>query len=228
MPKRVKQTRPRLNPAGVASALRAAIQNGTLVSGQRLVEIDLMNRYSISRACARGALRLLESERLVEIVKNQGGFVRRITRKEVLDILDVLDEFSVITIKRVTARSEDSYVREAVTTALAAARRFQAELARPQPIARYIEETNRLWDALTRSAGNPILEETHARLQALLHRIRMAGLVFHGREHRWVSWHVDLLVAVTAGNARLAVKLMRAAAKDSRLAIMSLPDEAFG
>ncbi len=69
---------------------------------------------------------------------------------------------------------------------------------------------------------------THARLQALLHRIRLSGFIFRGRENRWVSWHVGMLEAILAGNARAAVKLMRSAAKESRLAIMSLPDEAFG
>lgn len=225
---RAKQRRPRLNPAAVATTLRQSIQGGGLVPGQRLVEIDLMRRLSVSRACARAALRDLESEGLVEIVKNQGAFVRRISRKEVLDILDVLDELSVLTIKRVIARLDDSEVHGVVESALAAARHFQSELVRQQPIARYVEETNKLWNMLTHGTGNPVLEETHARLQSLLHRIRLTGFVFKGKENRWVSWHVDMLAAMVAGNERLAVKMMWSAAKESRAAIMSLPDDAFG
>lgn len=217
-----------MNPAAVADAVRAAIQHGSFVPAQRLVEIDLMRRYGASRRCVRDALRQLEAERLVEIIKNQGAFVRRVTREEVLQILDVLDELSVLTIRQVTATIDDGKVRRAVATALRDARRFEATLDAETPITSYVEETNRLWNALTKSAGNVILDETHTRLQALLHRIRLTGFVFHGRKNRWVSRHVEMLQAILAGNARDAVRLMRAAAKESRSAIMALPDRAFG
>lgn len=225
---RVKQRRPRMNPAAVAGTLRAAIQQGSFVPAQRLVEIDLMRRYAASRRCVRDALRQLEAERLVEIIKNHGAFVRRVTRDEVLQILDVLDELSVLTIRQVAAAIDNEDVRRCVAKALRDAQRFQAKLDGELPLTSYVEETNRLWNALTKSAGNVILDETHTRLQALLHRIRLTGFVFQGRENRWVSRHVDMLRAILAGNARDAVKLMRAAAKESRAAIMALPDRAFG
>jgi DNA-binding GntR family transcriptional regulator len=225
---KAKRRRPRLNPAAIATALRQSIQGGGLVPGQRLVEIDVMRRVAVSRACVRAALRELESEGLVDIVKNQGAFVRRTSRKEVLDILDVLDELSVLTIRRVVARLEVPAVHRIVESALVEARKFQAELARQQPIARYVEETNKLWNMLTHGTDNPTLEEAHARLQSLLHRIRLTGFVFKGKENRWVSWHVDMVAAIAAGNERLAIELMWSAARESRAAIMSLPDESFG
>jgi DNA-binding GntR family transcriptional regulator len=130
----------------------------------------------------------------------------------------------------VIANIGDEDVKAAVVSALTAAKRFQSKLDRavPLPISSYVEETNRLWNTLTKCAGNAILDETHARLQELLHRIRLTGLVFRGRENRWVVWHLDMLEAILDGNAGRAVKLMRSAAKESRTAIMSLPDEAFG
>src|SRR5262245_20325712 len=178
-----------MNPAAVAAAVRTAIQHGALVAGQRLVEIDLMHRHGVSRACVRAALRSLEAERLVEIVKNRGAFVRRVTREETLQTLDVLDELSVATIRQVIASIDEDDVRSAVLSALEAAKRFQAKLDRELPVSSYVEETNRLWNTLTKCARNAILDETHARLQELLHRIRLTGLVFRGRENRWVVWH---------------------------------------
>ena len=168
------------------------------------------------------------SERLVEIIKNRGAFVRRITRQETIHTLDVLDALSVLTIQQVTAKINEEGVKSAVMSALNAAKRFQAKLNTTLPISSYVEETNRLWNTLTKSAGNAILDETHARLQGLLHRIRLAGFVFRGRENRWVIWHFDMLEAMLEGNARRAIKLMQASARESRSAIMSLPDEAFG
>ena len=66
---RTKQKRPRMDPAALADALKLAIQNGTLVPGQRLVEIDLMHRYGVSRACVRAALRTIEN---IETSSNRG------------------------------------------------------------------------------------------------------------------------------------------------------------
>ena len=100
-----------MDPAALADALKLAIQNGTLVPGQRLVEIDLMHRYGVSRACVRAALRTIETERLVEIVKNRGAVVRRVTREEVIQTIDVLDELSVLTIRRVTANIHGARTR---------------------------------------------------------------------------------------------------------------------
>lgn len=223
-----KQRRPRLHPDAVARSIRGKIQTGSLLPDQRLVENDLMSDHRVSRACARMALRQLESEGLVEIVKNRGAVVRRIGRAEVLHILEVLDELDVITIRRVTAAIADQDKRRGVKAALARAQAFKRELKRVQPVARYVEETNLLWNTLTTIAGNPILEETHTRLQALLHRILLAGLQFAGDENRWVSHHVNLLRAVLDGDAEGAVKAMRTAAAESRAAIASLPDASFG
>jgi DNA-binding GntR family transcriptional regulator len=217
-----------MDPAALTTALKLAIQNGALVPGQRLVEIDLMRRYEVSRACVRAALRSIETERLVEIVKNRGAIVRRVTREEVIQTIDVLDELSVLTIRRVTANIGDPFVRKTLEASRDAARRFQATLDESLPIARYVDETNRLWNSLTRCAGNRILEETHTRLQALLHRIRLRGLVFRGRENRWVAYHVDMLTAMLGGDSREAVRLMRLAARESKSAINGLPDEVFG
>jgi DNA-binding GntR family transcriptional regulator len=225
---RAKQKRPRTDPSALAAALKLAIQNGVFAPGQRLVEIDLMRRYVVSRACVRAALRAIEIERLVDIEKNRGAFVRRVTREEVIQTIDVLDELSVLTIRRVTTAIHDAAVRRTVEASRDAARRFQDTLDQAVPIARYVEETNKLWNSLTRCAGNVILEETHTRLQGLLHRIRLRGFVFRGREHRWVSYHVDMLTAMLNGDSREAVRLMRLAARDSKSAISGLPDEVFG
>jgi len=223
-----KQRRPRLHPDAVAKAIRAQIQTGSLLPDQRLIENDLMSVHGVSRACVRMALRQLEAEGLVEIVKNRGALVRRIGREEVLHILEVLDELDAIMIRRVTAAIADQDKRRAVKAALARARVFKRELKRVQPVVRYVEETNLLWNTLATIAGNPILEETHTRLQALLHRILLAGLQFAGDENRWVSHHVNLLRAVLAGDEESAVKAMRTAAAESRAAIASLPDGSFG
>lgn len=224
----MKQSRPRIEPMALAVEVRGAIQNGAFAPGQRLVEIDLMERYGVSRNCARRALQDLESQGIVSIVKNQGAFVRRITREEVLQILDVLDELDALAIRLVVAALDDRDVHNAIAGALKGSLRFQSKLDRSMPLRSYVEETNRVWNVITATARNIILEETHAQLQALLHRVRLTGFMFHGQENRWVSWHVRMLEAILEGDAITATKLMRTSAKESRAAIMALPDEAFG
>jgi DNA-binding FadR family transcriptional regulator len=61
-------------PEQIADDLRAMIVSGTFKEGDSLGhEADIINRYGVSRPSAREALRILEVEGLVSIVRGVGG-----------------------------------------------------------------------------------------------------------------------------------------------------------
>lgn len=73
----------------VAEALRDAIVNMRFLPGQMLVEGDLCEMFGISRASLRQALRVLESEGLVEAQNGKGILVSVLDRKTALDLYSV-------------------------------------------------------------------------------------------------------------------------------------------
>lgn len=72
--------------AHIVEQLRSAIVSGTLAPGSRLVEIDLAERFALSRGPIREALRKLESQGLVTLRPNRGAIVRSLDLEDVLEV----------------------------------------------------------------------------------------------------------------------------------------------
>jgi len=72
----------------VAESLRRAIVAGELTPNERLVELDLARDLATNRALVRGALALLEQQRLVVREPNRGVRVRAYTAEEAAEILE--------------------------------------------------------------------------------------------------------------------------------------------
>ncbi|MFI1994868.1 GntR family transcriptional regulator [Actinoplanes sp. NPDC020271] len=70
-------------------ALREAILSGVYLPGERLVEAQLIERFGASRFIIRQALQDLAAEGLVEIQRNRGALVRKISLAEIIEITQV-------------------------------------------------------------------------------------------------------------------------------------------
>src|SRR6266705_3418921 len=75
--------------AAVVDELRNAILAGEFVAGQRLVEVDLCERFGCSRFAVRAAIPVLASEGLVDIQRHRGARVRVIPLDEAIEITEV-------------------------------------------------------------------------------------------------------------------------------------------
>jgi len=71
--------------------LRNAIAKGTLRPGQKLIEASLCKTLDISRPSLREVLRVLEAEKLVELVPNRGPSVAKPGPEDIRNILEVLE-----------------------------------------------------------------------------------------------------------------------------------------
>ena len=92
------------------TALRAALYDGDLSPGQRLVESELAEAYGVSRASLRAALIALTAEGVVERIPNRGARVR------------------VVSIAEAVAITECRMVLEGLCAAKAAERATEAEI----------------------------------------------------------------------------------------------------
>ena len=73
----------------VAAEILRALYEGRLVPGQKLLESDITRRFAVGRGSVREALRRLETEGLVTSSLHRGASIRRLTRAEVRDLLEV-------------------------------------------------------------------------------------------------------------------------------------------
>lgn len=73
----------------VFATLRQAILKGELTPGERLMEIQLADKMGVSRTPIREAIKKLAEEGLVTLVPRKGAIVAGISRKMLIDVLQV-------------------------------------------------------------------------------------------------------------------------------------------
>lgn len=73
----------------VYKVLRSMIVNGDLRSGEKLGQEELAEKLGVSRTPLLFAFSKLEQDNLVEVIPRRGAYVRRYSRRELLDIYDI-------------------------------------------------------------------------------------------------------------------------------------------
>ena len=207
--------------------VRRGIRDGRYVPGQRLVEIDLMQRFGASQRKVRDTLRRLEAEGLVAIEKNRGAMVRRISKWEVACILDVLDSLSLLAVHKVSERMHDSKCRALIEESLVETKQFRENAANERKVQKYLDENVRFWDSIALLVDNPILWEIRERLETLLFRLQVQGLAVTSGPEMWITQHEGILLAILDQDVKLAEELVLHASAKVREAILGLDDEVF-
>ena len=208
-------------------ALREGIHSGRFVPGQRLIEADLMKEFGASRSKIREAFRRLEADQLIVIEKNRGASVRRISRKEVSDTLEVLLATALAIADKVTARAGQREVREAIKRSLSIAKRFRHQVPEVDQARQYMNENARFWDVLIELCDNKILSETRLRLETTLFRLALEGARISTQRDQWITLHVEILETILAQKRSRVRGLVIKSVERVRDAMLALPDSAY-
>lgn len=207
--------------------LKRDIQQGRFVPGQRLVEIDIMEHLGISRGRVREVYKRLEADGLVQIERNRGASVRKVSREEVENIFEVLEEISILIIRKVAQEIGDPKSRRDLQEALKAAQQFRKRSADLRQVTAYMDENKRFWGSLAAITRNPVLADVRVRLQAPLFRLAMEGLTIRNNRDQWITMHEEIISALLEGDLAHATRHARKSMHDVWNAILDLPESAF-
>ncbi len=221
------ERKPAFHPVRVARAsdevveqVRALIFDGRLAPGDPLPsERDLAGQFGLSRITVRDALRVLESQGLIEIkVGARGGaFVARPSTQPVSESLAnmlrlrratfqdlgearVLVEPHVASLAALRATAEDVRAMEEAVAAARAARAAGDPYFIPTSVAFHI--------ALAEGAKNQVLLSTVESFRTLFHEALAALLPADDMARRAIADHQQILEAVKARDAERARRLM--------------------
>ena len=167
----------------VLDALRAAILDGEYAAGQRLVEVDLCERFGASRFAVRAAIPVLASEGLVELQRHRGARVRVIPLAEAIEITEVRRLLEGLTAARAAER---------VTTAQAGQLEQiiveMREAVAAAELLRYSDANARLHGLVRAIAAHQTATGILERLRAQMVRHQFALSLVPGRPRcRWPS-----------------------------------------
>jgi DNA-binding GntR family transcriptional regulator len=198
--------------------IRRAIEDGHLVPGQRLIEIDLTREYGVSRGPLREALRLLAVEGIVEIVPNRGAVVRRMTPKEIIDTMTVRMALEGLAASE-AARNIDSGKNRA---------RMEKFITRHKPgtlkpMAAFLEENKELHAMLVEFADNRQLSVLVDQMRLQLFPKRTAVINANDASYRLASSkeHLAIAKAVLRGDETKAAGAMQRHLDDARERLMA-------
>jgi DNA-binding GntR family transcriptional regulator len=173
--------------------IRDMIIEGQLAPGTRIHEGQLGKALGVSRTPLREALKFLASEGLVDLVPGRGGLVRRLTPKDVRDLLDVLAALEPLAGRlacRHASADEVATVRRLHDEMMA----FYAARNRSE----YYRRNQAIHSAFAQLSGNAVLASTHQTIQARLKRIRFIGNEDPAAWASAVREHEDMIAALEA------------------------------
>jgi DNA-binding GntR family transcriptional regulator len=189
----------------VADRLRDDILQGVFPPGERLIELQLSERYDVGRAAIRSALVELDAQGLVRRETNRGATVRRISVAEAVEITEARAALESLVARRAAERATEADREELeglidqMTVAVAADdKRGYSSLNR------------QLHAALPRIARHRVADDLidNLRNRAVHHQFQLS--VMPGRAAESLAQHSAIVTAVVAGDGWAAETAMRA------------------
>lgn len=189
--------------SSVVDQLRSDVLDSVFMPGERLIELDLCDRYTSSRATVRAALFQLESEGLVERQANRGAVVRRVGVAEAIEITEaraVLESLVAARAARYVTGDEADGLRQIIE---------QMRLAVDEDDAPSYSGLNkdlhrRLREISRHSVAAEILE--NLRNRAVQNQYRLA--MMPGRQAESFEQHAAIVEAVAAHDEETAAAAM--------------------
>jgi len=193
------------NMADVSDQLRNDILNGEFPPGERLIELQLTERYGVGRAAIRSAIVELGAEGLVVHETNRGATVRRVPIEEAIEIAEAREVLEGLLARRAAERATDSE-REELSQVVADMR--AAVAANRQ--ADYSELNRVLHRRIREISGHSTASELVANLRnrGAHHQFRLATMP--GRAGDSLPQHAAIVEAIVAGDGDAAAEAMRA------------------
>jgi DNA-binding GntR family transcriptional regulator len=190
----------------IVAALRVDIVNGTLMPGQKLSESRLAEMYGVGRTPVREAIKQLEAEKLVSVERRRGTFVKRLTPRDVMDLLEVRQAIEALAAALCAQRATGAQVAE-----------LDAILDRMEPAVRagdqrtYLACDDELHRAIFESSGNPRLVDHYNLLLNQMQRDVLAKIVsgVEGRMDRSLAEHKAIIRAISVRDPQGAEAAMR-------------------
>jgi DNA-binding GntR family transcriptional regulator len=178
----------------VTEALRAAILKGEYAPRQRLVEVDLCERFGTSRFILRSALQELAAQGLVEFQRNRGARVRDISLDEAIEITEV----RILLEGLLAARAAERVTKAEAATLRGIVREMRGAVDRSE-LLRYSELNASLHAAIREIAAHETASRLLRQLRDQTVRHQFSLSLVPGRPSVSLPQHEAIVAAVIAG-----------------------------
>lgn len=216
----VIQRAPALIRDQVADYIRHQITSMKLPPGALLIEREICEATTASRATVREALRQLESEGLIVSELRKGTLVASLTRTEATNIYEIRAQLEGLAC-RLFARNADS---AQLGDLVSAVDRLAQTVSDP---AAMLEQKARFYEVLFEGAGNPELRRVLEVLRQRITLLRVNSLSVPGRPVISLREIEAIRDAIVARNGELAEELCKQHIGAAAAAVLAAPNAHF-
>jgi DNA-binding GntR family transcriptional regulator len=196
----------------IVENLLADVFHGELTAGRHLVTQELADRFKVSHTPIREALIALAGIGIIDLLPNRGAIVRRVTSKEVCEVMQVRRALECEAVRLACGRIDLQELDE-----LAADLKRLAE-AKHVSAVRFVERSrdtdSRLHDLIANSCGNRFLANELNRLKTLFRAFRDVSYAQEQERNdlrrlaREALEHLAIVDALRLGDRREALRAM--------------------
>jgi DNA-binding GntR family transcriptional regulator len=184
--------------------LRDAILSGEYLPGERLVEAQLCERLGVSRFNVRVALQDLGAEGLVEVQRNKGAHVRKVSVDEAIEITEVRMVLEGLVAARAAERVTAVQARE-----LKEVGSLMRAAVKAGEFRKYSDLNQRLHGLIRQIAGHRRADVLIESLRGPLVRQQYMLSMLPGRPATSLPQHVSIIQAICARDPKAAEAAMR-------------------
>ena len=189
-------------PTPIYQKLLAAIENGDLRPGDRLLETDLAQRFGVSRTPIREAIRRLETDGLVAHKPRVGAMIRVLAQQEIVELYEMR-----IVLEATAAQMAAKHASKAEIHTLKTLNAQMMQVARdPYKVAML---NRKFHGCILSAARNRFLAQSHNSLSHALVLLGKTTLESSERVKDVVSQHDAIVEALKSVQPETAAKLMR-------------------
>ncbi len=189
----------------VAASLRDMIVQDILPPGARVRERTLAQELDVSRTPMREALRILATERLVELLPNRGAVVSDPSAGEVRNLLSVLGVLEALAGEQAAVEATDAEIAEinALHYEMLASFERRDRLT-------YFKLNQAIHHGIVAASHNEALREIHGQVNARLYRVRYQSNLSNTKWHSAINEHDAILHALNDRDGMRLARILRA------------------
>ena len=184
--------------------IRAAIRNGKLKPGERLVEMQLAEEMQISRFPIREALRYLEKEGLVETKPFKGTHVARFTERDMEELYSLRSSLEELAVRILIENLDEKKIKKLETII-----QSMQKASQTGNLDQMIFEDLGFHQTICELSGHRKLLEVWRTLESQLQVFLTIEKDFFETAYQYVSTHDPIMEAIKHRNIKTAEKAIR-------------------
>jgi len=205
----------------IYETIREGIVTMRFEPGQMLYENELAEMLGVSRTPIRAAIRLLESEKLIEVLPQRGTRVALISVPKVAEVQFIREQLEIGAFRLATRmwnlnqheqgfEQDENHLRsqQYMEAQIHESLHMQRDAAQEKDFAAFLAHDEAFHKTIIASAGNATLLQVITQMRAHLNRVRHLALQQYQHMDKVIEEHKKLWEAIEQGNEALTVELL--------------------